>query len=602
MSFPSQPQLFEQAQTLAQSGKQADAIKILYQGVRHYPDFYAGWLLFSRCLFETGHIKEAVQVAQHADSVDPCKREFQRIQALMQQSKPTDAAEVARNMLVQGCLHPKALFTLGSIALQQQQPEYAIELLAPGIAQYPANMTLQRLIGDAYLQSGQYANAIHSAEALVRLDTRFDNLWRLLGLLFKYGQYEAFLTYCQQAESLAEPLQADIKSQLALLKGQVLRITGKRDDSISALKLSLHYNAKNADAWLALADFKDYLFSAAEAEQLGALIRSHLSEQQRCTAAFAYARLQEQLSTPKESFKHYAAANKLYAASQVQINAIAQEFKHIERSYTAPALSIQAEVNTALPVPVFIVGLPRSGSTLVDQMLASHSQVEGTMEQPTLLAVEQWANRFAQQQYKQPLLSVIDQLTPADLAKIGNRYLEESALFRPNGSRFFTDKQPFNFRLVGLIHKILPQAIIIDVVRNPMDCGLSLYKQYFHSGVNFSYDQNHIGEIYNAYTDLMTYWQNALPGRVYRLEYESLVSNPDLQLTQLLNHIGLAFEPACLAFHNSPRPVHTASSEQVRQPINRNGLGSWLPVADELETLKHSLRSDLYAQSVKSNQ
>ena len=235
-------------------------------------------------------------------------------------------------------------------------------------------------------------------------------------------------------------------------------------------------------------------------------------------------------------------------------------------------------------------------------MLASHSQVEGTMEQPTLLAVEQWANRFAQQQYKQPLLSVIDQLTPADLAKIGHRYLEESALFRPTGSRFFTDKQPFNFRLVGLIHKILPQAIIIDVVRNPMDCGLSLYKQYFHSGVSFSYDQNHIGEIYNAYTDLMTYWQKALPGKVYRLEYESLVSNPEVQLTQLLNHIGLPFEPACLAFHNSPRPVHTASSEQVRQPINRNGLGSWLPVADELETLKHSLRADLYNLALEASE
>ncbi len=135
-----------------------------------------------------------------------------------------------------------------------------------------------------------------------------------------------------------------------------------------------------------------------------------------------------------------------------------------------------------------------------------------------------------------------------------------------------------------------------------MDCGFSLYKQYFHSGVSFSYDQNHIGEIYNAYTDLMTYWQNALPGKVYRLEYESLVSNPELQLTRLLNHTGLPFEPACLAFHNSPRPVHTASSEQVRQPINRNGLGSWLPVADELETLKHSLRADLYNLALEASE
>jgi hypothetical protein len=167
--------------------------------------------------------------------------------------------------------------------------------------------------------------------------------------------------------------------------------------------------------------------------------------------------------------------------------------------------------------------------------------------------------------------------------------LDDGALFRSGNTRFFTDKQPFNFRLIGLIHKILPHALIIDIRRDPLDCGLSLYKQYFHSGVDFSYQLNDIGEAYKSYVRLMNHWQSILPAKVLQVQYESLVKSPETETKRMLAHIGLEFDPNCLTFYETKRSIHTASSEQVRQPINNKGIGAWRTVEASLSELKESL-------------
>lgn len=601
MQHPTLTDLYAQALTLADSGRQADAIKMLYPAVQKHPSFYQGWLLFSRCLYETGHVTEAVQIAQHAEKVDPLAEHFQRIQLAMQKHSAQDAAQIARGMLNEYPHHPKALFTLASIALFSNQPESSVGLLEPGTKALPANMTLRRLLADSYVKSGQYGKAIDAAKVLVTLDKSFENVWLLLGLLFKYSQYNDFLEYCDVAGQLANN-DKNTLSQLALLKGQVLRILGQRKESIDSLRYSLALSPHNAEAWWALADFKDYTFTLADKQQLQDLMTANISAENKCLASFTYARLSEAECDIQGSFRYYQTANSIKAAGNHQIQAIRQDLTSLQHHYTTNTLLVQADQKDDQQVPVFIVGLPRSGSTLIEQILASHSEVESTIEQPTLLNIEQRMHRFAQAKYNQGLPELLGKLSAEELAQFGQAYLDESAIFRSKGTCFFTDKQPFNFRLAGLIHKILPQAKIINVVRNPMDCGLSLYKQYFHAGVDFSYDLTHIGGVYNDYMALMHHWDSVLPGKVLRVQYEQLVREPESNIRRILQHLGLSYEPACLSFHTTKRAIHTASSEQVRQPINNNGIGTWLKFENELQTLQNSLEPAHLEQSLALKQ
>ncbi|GGF64260.1 tetratricopeptide repeat-containing sulfotransferase family protein [Alteromonas lipolytica] len=590
MQLSSPRQVLSQANQLVAVGQFAEAIKLLYPAVKQFPDFFQGWLLFSRCLFETGHLREAVQIAQHADKIDPAKADFQRIQRCMQQRQYKDAAGLATNILKQFTAHPKAMFTLASVALANDDPEQSISVLAPAITQLPANVTLRKLLCDSYLACGQYAEAISHATWLARLDECFDTLWWLIGMLFRYGQYEPLLERCEQAEALAGGDQAKL-SQVALMRGQALRILGRREQSVSCLQASLKADPTNGDAWWALADFKDYEVTRTEQQQLERLLHSNVAARSRCPAAFALAKFSEAGNEPLASIALYHKANQLKETQHYSIDAMVRECESLKQSYTQQALAVQADTTSSQNVPVFIVGLPRSGSTLVEQMLASHAQIEGTLEQPTLAAVERAAQRYCRRRFGGGLLPNLASLTSAELGLLGQAYLDNGALFRPEGCAWFTDKQPFNFRHIGFIHKILPRAVIIDVRRNPMDCGVSLYKQYFHAGVEFSYQLDHIGQAYKAYASLMDHWHSVLSGKVLQVDYEALVAQPEAQIRRILHHIGLQFDPECLNFHRNQRAIHTASSEQVRQPVNDKGIDIWRPVEAELQPLQQSLMS-----------
>ncbi len=592
MEQASTQRLLSQANTQINNGQSAEAAKLLYTLVRQYPQCYEGWLLFSRSLFEVGHVQEAVQIAQHAEQVDPLQHQFEQIQRCMQQGKLEHAAQHARQMLGEQPHHPKACFTLASIALADQQPEQSIDILVPAVKELPANITLRKLLSDSYVGAGHYALAIDAAEHLTKLDPCFESLWNLLLLYFKYGQYKALLAVCDQARDYIASDRSK-QSQLELIKGQVLRILGRREESIRCLKASLQANPQNTDAWWALADFKNYTFSNAEREQLKSLQKASLAGPDRCRALFTAAKISEQGDDSELTMALYNQANQLKAPRGFTPQNICNDFKALRQAYTPTALSVQAENTQYQETPIFIVGLPRSGSTLLEQMLASHSQIEGTLEQPTLAAIERRIQRYVRGQYQKNLNDSLESISARDLTSFGRAYIEQGRLFRQQHCAFFIDKQPFNFRHTGLIHKLLPKAIIIDMRRNPMDCGWSLFKQYFQSGVDFSYRLEHIGTVYNAYVELMMHWQNVLPERVLTVNYEELVAAPESQLKRVFQHIGLNYEPGCLEYYNSDRAVHTASSEQVREPVNRNGIGTWREFESGLDALKRSLRPDI---------
>jgi hypothetical protein len=234
--------------------------------------------------------------------------------------------------------------------------------------------------------------------------------------------------------------------------------------------------------------------------------------------------------------------------------------------------------------------LPRSGSTLLEQILASHSQVEGTMELPNIL------NMVAQFDDQAPTRDgypeTVGRASFSQLAALGRRYLEETAPLR-SGRAHFTDKLPNNFSHIGLIHAILPRATVIDARRHPMDACFSTFKQHFAEGQTFSYDLTDLGRYYRCYLSLMDHWDVVLPGKVLRVQYEELVREPEAHIRRLLTHCGLDFEPACLNFHTTRRAVRTASAEQVRQPLYSSGVGYWRHFERELEPLRRALGESL---------
>jgi hypothetical protein len=250
------------------------------------------------------------------------------------------------------------------------------------------------------------------------------------------------------------------------------------------------------------------------------------------------------------------------------------------RLFTPEFFAAKAGAGSSSDAPIFIVGLPRSGSTLVEQILASHSEVEGTMELPDIGFLA-----GAVEGYPEGLAA----LDPATLAARGEDFIARTTIHRRLGRRHFIDKMPNNFHYIGFIHLILPRARIIDVRRHPMAAGFSAFKQLFARGQAYSYDLADLGRYYRDYVEVMAHFDRVLPGRVCRVIYEDLVEDTEREVRRLLEHCGLAFEAACLNFHKNDRPVRTVSSEQVRRPIYREGLDQWRRYAAQLEPLKAAL-------------
>jgi hypothetical protein len=257
-----------------------------------------------------------------------------------------------------------------------------------------------------------------------------------------------------------------------------------------------------------------------------------------------------------------------------------------KRFFVPELLARRAGQGAADPDPIFIVGLPRAGSTLVEQILASHSQVEGTMELPDMPAIAMEVGSGAGAGRYPEALAELD---AAGLRSLGQRYLDATRIQRKQGRPFFIDKLPNNFLHTGLIHLILPNARIIDARRHPVGCCFAAFKQHFARGQNYTYDLAELGAYYRAYVDLMAHFDAVLPGRVHRVLYERMVDDTEGAVRRLLAYCGLGFEPACLRFYENERAVRTASSEQVRSPIYREGVDQWRAYDDWLGPLKDAL-------------
>jgi len=356
-------------------------------------------------------------------------------------------------------------------------------------------------------------------------------------------------------------------------------------------------NNIQGSAYWALADLKTYQFNQKQINELTAFVENTQHDaSQRCQAGFALAKAYEDNKDYQYAFEYYAKANNLRPDVDFQADRYQKISEQLCEHYCHETLKLQADIHNNA-IPIFIVGLPRSGSTLIEQILASHSQIEGTMELFNMRILISKINSMGLQQFNKGYPQSIASFSEKELSSFGNRYLEDTSIFRKE-KKYFIDKLPLNYMQIGLIHKILPEAIIIDARRHPMSCGFSAFKQYFGSENYFSYNLEDIGAYYNSYLTVMDHWDKVLPGKVLKVQYEDVITDTEVEITKIINHCGIEFEQQCLKFYDNKRSVRTASSEQVRQPIYRSGLQQWHHFEEFLGPLKDTLGEKTLARFI----
>lgn len=377
---------------------------------------------------------------------------------------------------------------------------------------------------------------------------------------------------------------------LHLSIGHALRSLGQVSEAIDAYRDAAHVKPDFGDAYWSLANLKTYRFPETEMAAMRALeATSETDSVDRYHCCFALGKALEDREDYAESFRYYARGNAAKKAEvQYRADYLERDLKLQQSVCTAEFLAARRGVGCQHADPIFIVGLPRAGSTLLEQILASHSQVEGTMELPNIrgFAMQLDGRRRNDEPPRYP--STLAGLRPDALTRMGERYLADTRMFR-GSAPCFIDKMPNNFRHIGLIHLILPNARIIDARRDAMGCCFSGYKQLFAAGQEFTYGLDDIGHYYRQYVELMSHWDSVLPGKVLRVQYEEVVDHLEDNVRRLLDFCGLPFETACLEFHKTSRSIRTPSSEQVRRPIFREGVDQWRHFEPWLGPLKAAL-------------
>jgi tetratricopeptide (TPR) repeat protein len=406
--------------------------------------------------------------------------------------------------------------------------------------------------------------------------------------LSRAGSYDGSLAIYQRLIEEA-PEDASLWSSY----GHVLKTVGRSDEGLQAMRKAVEMDPASGTAWWHLSNLKVARFSPEDLRQMEMALHGRgTSEENRYHLHFALGKAMEDEGKYEAAFRHYEAGNELRKRSlDYDPDDITTEVDDLCRLFTADFLKEREGWGCAAADPIFVLGMPRAGSTLVEQILASHSGIEGTMELSDLAAVARTAGRT-----ERDFLDRVKSFGADQFASMGRQYLDQTRVFRLEGKPRFIDKMPNNWLMAPLIHLMLPNARIIDARRNPMACGFSNFKQHYAYGQAFSYDLGWFGRYYRDYVRLMAHVDRVLPGRVHRLIHEELVRNPDDEIRRLLDYVGVPFEESCLRFHETERAVKTPSAEQVRRPLSAAGLEQWRNFEPWLGELHRALGdvADLY--------
>lgn len=578
---------------LAQSGDLTAAVSAFRRAVQIEPGQPGAWRALGDALTLAGEREDADQA--YASQIKASVNDPQLLQAAtaLCENRLAVAESMLREFLKRHPTDISAIRMLAETGARLGRLEDAENLLARCLELAPGFTAARHNYALVLHRASKPIEALEQVEALLR-DDRSNPNYRALksAILVRLGDYdEAISCY----EDLLRTHTRQPKSWMSY--GHALKTVGRQEESIAAYRKSIALLPRLGEAWWSLANLKTVRFSP---DDIGCmrreLARSDLDNEDRFHLLFALGKALEDSEAYADSFAQYEKANTL-RRSAIRYNANdTTELMHRSKVlFTSKFFAERETSGCTSPDPIFVVGLPRAGSTLIEQILSSHSAVEGTMELPDILSI---ARRLGGRRGKlsaSEYPEVLSRLTSVELQSLGDEYLERARTQRKLGRPFFVDKMPNNFQHIGLIQLILPNAKIVDARRHPLGCCFSNYKQHFARGQNFTYDLTDVGRYYRDYVELMAHFDAVLPGKVHRVFYENMVADPEAQIRALLSYCGLPFEENCVRFYETERAVRTASSEQVRLPIFTTSVEHWQHFERWLGPLKLALGSVLDA-------
>jgi len=567
---------------LVEQGRAEEAVPILNTAVRLDPSLERAHLCLGKALALLGRGKEADVAFERSFELNPVRKILAMAAEHQKAGRLKEAKTLCREVLRLNPENVDALRMMGSAALTDGRIDEAERYFRRAVTHAPDFVGAIIDLGQALKEQNRFEEAIGCFHKAIDIEPGNIKAHFLLGSTLSPSAltYEAIEAYQRTLE-----LRPDhVGAYLGL--GHVLKTVGRQDEAVSAYRECIRLRPNNGASYWSLANLKTYCLSSDDIQEMKAqLDEGDPDKESEVNFLFALSKAEEDRGNFDAAWQYYERGNSERRMMEYYDPVNSEDIHdRLIEVFDQEFLSAHGGQGHADAAPIFVIGLPRSGSTLIEQILASHSKVEGTSELPYVGHATASLNLNRADGVNYP--EAVRELGPEHLKSLGEGYLRAAQMHRTEGAPHFVDKMPNNFPSVGFIHLILPNAKIIDARRHPMDSCLSCFRQLFARGQAFTYDLTDIGEYFLEYQRLMDHWHQVLPGRVLTLQYEDVVQDVENQVRRLLEYCELPWEDACLRFYETDRPVRTASSEQVRQPVHSKSIGFWRNHDDKLDELK----------------
>ena len=567
---------------LLEQERYEEAVEMLQKATRLDPKLDAAHFNLGKALASTGRGKEADAAFEASFELSPERKKLALAAKQHQEGRIEEAEQLYRQVLNNNPRNVDALRMLAMVAATTKRYDDAERLLRKAVGIAPDFLTAVVDLGRVLKEQDRFEEAIDCFKKAIAINPNNPHAHFLLA-----SAYSPAALNREAAQEYRRALELAPEHPGALLGlGNALKTIGKQNEAIKAYQDCIRVRPDNGEIYWSLANLKTYRFSDQQIAEMVARVDNPegLTEQSEVNFLFALGKACDDRQDYDNAWRYYERGNgkqrMLAQYDPVQTETINDAIIEV---FDKALLEEKAGQGCPDRAPIFVLGLPRSGSTLVEQILASHSQVEGTSELPYLGRVAMSLNRNRADGVNYP--EAARELEAAHLTALGEDYINYARLHRTEGKPFFIDKMPNNFPTIGFLNLILPQAKIIDARRHPLDACVGNFRQHYAKGQTFSYDLTDLGEYCLQYLRMMDHWHQALPGRILTVQYEELVTDFENQARRLLDHCELPWEEACVRFYETERPVRTASSEQVRQPIYTDALNFWRNYERHLDEL-----------------
>ncbi|NNJ72082.1 MAG: tetratricopeptide repeat protein [Enterobacterales bacterium] len=580
-NYPDYGRAWQEKGHLYRETNPSQADSCYQKAVQYNPALIASWQQIEKLASSAENVATAKQNINYLQRIP---KVLVTVLSLIHENQLSKAERFCRDFLKKQPTHTEGMRLLALIAERNHVLDDAEYLLESLLLKEPDNNWARFDFINVLHRRQKFQQAHEVAKQLVSaLPKDFSALFTFANQKASLGDFTGALKIYQQLRK-----QSPDNPTVPLLEGHAFKTIGDTKQAIQSYLRAASLLPTLGDAYWSLANLKTFRFNDDLIKQMQQAVAASLQIEDKIHLHFALGKAYEDKQLFDRAFYHYEQGNGLKKKSRdFTIDFILEDMQSQKTFFTKRFICKHANSGHPARDPIFIVGLPRAGSTLIEQILASHSDIDGTLELPNIIAYVQELNGRKKKGQPGKYPGRIADLSAQELSQYGQRYIEETRVYREQG-KFFLDKMPNNFRHIGFIKTILPNAKIIDARRSARSCCFSAWKQLFAEGQEFSYDFHDLIAYYKAYEDLMGHWQQCYPDSIITVQYEDMVANTEQQTERLLNFLKLPMEPSCLEFYKNQRAVRTASSEQVRQPIYKNSLEPWRPFEANLKRLLRS--------------